>query len=315
VSSHNFDQFQFAGRAHQQHPVHADFDGHDYHSNGIAWEDYSRMSTHMHKLSPWRRGAAPEWVFNNTKLRAVIVGCIEARANNGFSVRYYDYTGTDAERLARAMKKLAAAKPNLEARIDKLCRAFLDAKYAGRAADEKELAQKVEETDTQLRMIDEPAKYYAGVAYHYWRSGLNSVETGQQLGLKPPHIRCLLWRMGKIAGQLGYDKPKTVTHKPGTAQHAKVIVRAARELVKGTTNLKQLKAAAVVLDPHKRRQKENTNLIPYAERLPLVVKMYRAGARTTEIAAALGWRKNAKGGQEGYGMVKRLLVQAGLRKA
>jgi lambda repressor-like predicted transcriptional regulator len=207
VSLLNFDPHQFAGPANRQRPVSAEFDGHDFQSNGISHQDYGSMQVETHKLNSGRRGAAPDWVFNDSKLRAVIVGCIEARAY-GAGAKYYKPTGTDAERLARAQQVLSAWRPNLEARVDKLCRAFLDAKWSGRAADEKELAQKVEEVDTQLRLIDAPAKYYAGVCYYYWRSGLNSVETGQQLGMKPPHVRGMLWRMGKIAGQLGYGAPK-----------------------------------------------------------------------------------------------------------
>jgi hypothetical protein len=207
VSLLTFDPHQFAGRAHQQSPVSAEFDGHDFQSNGISFQDYGSMHMERHKLNPGRRITAPDWIFNDTKLRAVIVGCVEARAYGGH-LETFKPTGTDAERLARAQKVLAAWRPNLEARIDKLCRAFLDAKWSGRAADEKELAQKVEEVDTQLRLIDSPAKYYAGCCYYYWRSGLNSVETGQQLGIKPPHVRCILWRMGKIAGVLGYGAPK-----------------------------------------------------------------------------------------------------------
>jgi hypothetical protein len=223
VRNLTFDTHQFAGRG--MHPVHADFDGHDFNSHGISFQDYGSMHVEKHKLNSGRQAGAPDWVFNDSKLRAVIVGCIEARAYAGH-LKNYKLTGTDADRLARALRRIAAAKPDLEARIDKLCRAFLDAKYSGRAADEKELTQKVEEVDTQLRMMDNPAKYYAGVAYHYWRCGLNSVETGQQLHIKPPHVRCLLWRMGKVAGQLGYGTPKTVKHRAGTKQSAQATGRA-----------------------------------------------------------------------------------------
>ena len=303
MSGLDFDTHQFEGRAR---PVSAEFDGHDFQSNGISWQDYGSMHTETHKLAPGRQLAAPEWVFNDLKLRSVIVGCVEARAINGFGKRNYDYTGTDAERLARAQKKLSVFRLALEARIDRLCKAYVAAKNSGQAAA-IELAQKVQEVDTQLRLIDNPALYYVGVAYHYWRCGLNSVETAAQLGILPPHVRCLLWRMGKVAGELGYAAPKTITHRPGTKTYA-------RHILKTATDRKQVAEAVSMLDPHIRQQKRNTKLIPYADRLPLVVKMYREGAKPTQIAAALGWGRNAKGNQEGCGMVKRLAVQAGLRK-
>ena len=139
VSYPNFD-YAFGGNT--QHPVHAEFDGHDFQSNGISFEDYSRMSTRQHKLAPGRHGAAPDWVFNDSKLRAVLVGCIEARAHQQY-VAKHQY-GTHAERLARAQKKLDTRRSELEARIDKLCKAYMAAKATGDAAAAQAVAQKVE---------------------------------------------------------------------------------------------------------------------------------------------------------------------------
>ncbi len=302
--------YQFAGN--ERHPVYVEYIGGEIKSSNISFDDYSRMTTQRHKLR--RSSIVPMWAYNDTKLRAVIVGCVIARAYQQAAKRFC--YGTDAERLARAQKKIADEhRPKLIARIDKLCAQYMAAKRAGDAELTTLLGQKVEETDTQLRMIDNPAKYYAGAAYHCWRSGLDSVAAGLNLGIKPPHVRCLLWRMGKVAGQLGYGAPKIVQRRPGSKAATQAAVRAARVVVKTTTNRKTLIKAALILDPHKRRQKKNTYLIPYAERLPLVVKMYRAGASSSEIAAALGWRKNSRGCQDGFGMVKRLAIQAGLRTA
>jgi hypothetical protein len=205
VSNLSFDTYQFENRAN--HPVHADFDGHDFHSNGVAFEDYARMHTETHKLAAWRP-SIPDWVFNDSKLRAVIVGCVEARARNG--TERIDRTGTHAERLARAQKKLAEDRPNLEARIDNLCAKYVAAKRAGDAVLTRHFGQKIEEVDTQLRMIDSRVNYYAGVAYHCWRCGVDSVAAASRLGIKPPHVRALMWRMSKVAGELGYGPPKTI---------------------------------------------------------------------------------------------------------
>lgn len=320
------------------HPVHADFDGHDFHSNGIAFEDYARMSTQRHcKLNYGRHTAAPDWVFNDSKLRAVIVGCIEARAYM-HSNNYIPKHGTHAERLARAQQALAAKRPNLEARIDGLCQHYMNVKRAGDMALAAKLAQKVEEVDTQLRLLDEPAKYYVGAAYYYWRTGLDSVATAQQLHIKPPHVRALLWRMGKVAGQLGYGAPKIIRHGPKKmptedllAVAKAVIEKNRRQQISAKlrgrprpefVRQKISKARKGWVIPETQRQKisasllaakarQGTQLIPYADRLPLVVKMFHAGAKRTEIAAALGWGKSGRC-QNGTGMVKRLLIQADL---
>ena len=223
-------------------------------------------------------------------------------------------------------------------------------------------------------MIENPAKYYAGVAYHYWRCGLTSVEVGQELGIKPPHVRCILWRMGKVAGQLGYAPVKSI--KKGLRGSA---ATAKRKSLPTTDEL--LAVAKAVIEKHRHEQisaslrgrkrppmtqaqkdklsaahkgrslsakhrqhiseaqqghpvseatrkkigdgnraaalagraHQSSMLIPITERLPLVVKMYSQGAKPGAIAAALGWGVNAHGGQDGYGMVKKLAVQAGLR--
>lgn len=331
------------------HPVHADYVGNgEFESTGIAFEDYKRMSMQQHKLGAGRKNAPPAWAFNDSQLRAVIVGCVEARAYmiaNTFGTA--DCTGTHAERLARAQQFLSAKRANFEARIDNLCKQYVAAKNAGNLAQARDIAQKVEELDTSLRMIDNPAKFYVGVAYHYWRSGLNSVETAQQLGIKPPHVRALLWRMGRTAGELGYGPVKSINK--GVRGRA-----AARKALADTQSL--LEVAKAIIEKNRRQQiaaklagrarpeavrqkisnsrmgqaippavrqklsksciaaaaQHGTNLIPYGERLPLLVKMFHAGATRTQMAAALGWHKSANGQQNGYGMVKRLLKQAHL---
>jgi hypothetical protein len=51
----------------------------------------------------------------------------------------------------------------------------------------------------------------AGVVYHYYRRGADSVETAQALHLKPPHVRRLAMVLGKVAGELGFAPPKIAT--------------------------------------------------------------------------------------------------------
>ena len=50
------------------------------------------------------------------------------------------------------------------------------------------------------------------------------------------------------------------------------------------------------------------HLIPREERLPLVIKLHKQGRTSGEIRYALGWRDN-----NGSGMVKSLMIEAGLR--
>ena len=205
-------------RSVNRHPVHVDFIGGAAQSNGIAFEDYQRMGTHTHKLNSGRRGSAPDWAFNSAQLREIIVRCMEKRVE----FRKVSLPFTDAERLTVAQKVLAGKnRPRLVATINKLCAEFMDAKKRGDTIRAGLLAQKVEETDTQLVMIDHAPRLLAGCVYYYYRLGLDSVAVGQQLGLKPPHVRGLLWKLGKVAGELGYGPRKPIKHRPKNTERAR----------------------------------------------------------------------------------------------
>jgi hypothetical protein len=102
-------------------------------------------------------------------------------------------------------------------------------------------------------------------------------------------------RRRKIAAKLqGRKRPESVRLKISASRKGYVMP--------ATQKLKISQAGIVAA------AKRGTRLIPFADRMPLVVKMYREGASTGAIAQALGWSKG-----NGYGMVKRLEIQAGLR--
>jgi len=225
VSNLSFDQYQFADRAQQA--VHADYVGAgEFESTNIAYEDYTRMHTERHVLAPGRREDAPDWVFNDLKLRDVVVRCVECRAYAA-RIKTYKPQGTHVQRLARAQQTLASLRPELVKRIDRLCATYNS--VAGDPVARKYYGQKVEEVDTQLRFIDNPALLLVGVAYHYWRSGLTSAEIGQQLGVKPPHVRKLLLQMKTAAGHLGYGPRMVVQHRPkATAEDIDRAIAAAK---------------------------------------------------------------------------------------
>jgi hypothetical protein len=197
VSSLAFNTYQFETRINSV--VSAEFDGHEFHSNGIAHEDYARMHTQQVKLNASRRNPTPNWAFDDTKLPEIILRCLEVRAG-----LRRPQAGTHAQRLARAQEVLASfLRPQLTTRIDRLCAKYVAAKRAGNFARERMLGQKIEETDPQLRLIYQAPQVLPGVVYYYWRCGLDSVTVGHKLGIKPPHVLGLLWRIGKVAGLLG----------------------------------------------------------------------------------------------------------------
>jgi len=221
-----------------RHPVSARFVAGEWQSPGLSYDNYSRMQTVTHLLNSGRRSPAPDWAFHDRKLREVIVVCMELRA---YWRNRKPTQGDDAERLRAAQKFIADKhRPALMARIEKLCREYVGLKQAGVTGPVlSTLGCKIEEIDTQLRILDCTPQILAGVVYHYWRCGLNSVETGAQLHIKPPHVRQLLWRLNKAAGQLGYGplmkEPKVREGTMGQLNLERNLVLAAKLRANGTS--------------------------------------------------------------------------------
>lgn len=208
---------QFAGR--KQHPVgaHRVVDG--WVSTGIAFEDYSRMSTQQHKASGERRLPTPQWSVNDKMLRELLVVFMEERA--GFRKQQ---RGDLHERLARAKVAIIGQRPRLMNIAAKLCAEYVHLKRVGARPDmgdeelnlslaqplafpnmartylelkrRRELEIEIEGIDTYLRYTaNGGADVVAGIVYLYYRTGLDSVGVGTELGLKPPHVRQTLWRL------------------------------------------------------------------------------------------------------------------------
>lgn len=271
----------------QRHPVNVEFCGAgEIKSSNIAFEDYARMSTQTHKLNKGRRYEAPAWALNDDSTRAVLTRYMESRANFR-----YAQEGTDAERLERARLQLQKQRPELVARIDRLCAALVAAKRDGLHDAAAAISQKVEETDTQILVLEDIHKRVVGIIYLYWRVGYNSVEVGQQLGLKPPHVRGLLTRLLITAAQLGYAPPDLVTPKGEVTCYT----RRARRTVE-----QQREARATQL----RVAREQLRLVREEER-DKIIALRKEGKFTVDIAKALGL------GKDGSIIVTRILIQAG----
>jgi hypothetical protein len=178
----HFDPYQFAGR--ESCPVSA--------ATGISWQDFGAMQVQERRLFANRRRSAPAWAVSDSLLQEVIVAYLETRAQIGTG------TGTLAERLARARESMSNQLPQLNATLDKLCHEYVTVKDSAR---KQELQTQIESWDTQVRVAKNPA-LLAAVVYFYYRVGLNSVGVAEELGLKPPHVRMLVYRMGEIAEEL-----------------------------------------------------------------------------------------------------------------
>ena len=111
-------------------------------------------------------------------------------------------------------KFLKAKEPQLVARLDGVCKRFVEAKNSG---DEfaTTLGILIAGIDTQIRLIDRMAEVLSGVIYFYWRVGFNSFQVAEQLGIKDAHVRQLTARMVETGIALGYPAPQPVlTRRP-----------------------------------------------------------------------------------------------------
>lgn len=179
-----YDPHQFAGWRRGSGPVSA--------LTGISFDDYVFMGTRIHKQSGERRLPTPEWALNDKMLREVIVTFLENRARIGTG------PGTLRARLGRAMLALRCKKPYFECDLKNLNGYY---RHRKRQSVKRPLQIEIEGLDTQIRIAENPALVCA-IPYLYHRAKLDSVGVAEELGIKPPHVRMVLYRMNQIAKQL-----------------------------------------------------------------------------------------------------------------
>lgn len=217
-------------RIKERFPVAAWKTAEGWESTGLAYEDYTRFATHTHKESGERRLPTPNWALNNFQLAKVLVTFMEERSGlrkpSGGDLR---------ERLKRAQDRIhEVVIPSYRKQLVELCLQFNRYKEKGRYTEwtdeqlREEYTRKfhkdalpftdtvlapryrmeantiektailIENRDTFIRESVNPtagAGIIARIVYLYYRVGLDSVGVAQECGLKPPHVRQILWRL------------------------------------------------------------------------------------------------------------------------
>lgn len=175
------------------HPVSATYLAPDEFSTpGIAFEDFSRMRTQQRKTTGSRRKPTPEWVVNDQKLQEVITRYVEVRAGFPFA-----QSGTREERIARAEARLTARASSSWRVLTKLNAEYRNAETTPER--KAELVPLIRGLDS-ARIVDRhPAAVAAGCVWLYYRSAQDSVGVAAELGIKPPAVRQLLFRLDSVA--------------------------------------------------------------------------------------------------------------------
>ena len=207
-------------------PISADYKGEgEFESPGIDFPDYGRMYSFDHKLEAHRRLDTPPWALRQDLLRAVIVHFVERRAQFKKPL-----PGTERERLARASQRNAERCKFKEEVLRNLCVEFVALKKSGAdPARTKKLSQEISNLDTCLRIDKTVAGIAVSIVNLYYGVGLDSVAVASELGIKPPHVRALLWKLNWVANKLqGTAKPR-LRHRYPDRIVAKRIARMAEK--------------------------------------------------------------------------------------
>jgi hypothetical protein len=204
----HYDVHQFDYRINA--PVSTRYAGRgEWNSSGLSFDDAARCQTTHPKAFKGRRFKVPCWAVNDADLQAVIVRYLENRVfSRKARLKMCSSREPLRARLQRAEEALRARIAGLEVVCSKLCADYVSLRQTGTPARLATLESLIEGTDTQIIFSRNPARIIAAVVYGYYRQGLHSVSVAAAVGLKPPAIRQILFKVWQAARQLGFPEPE-----------------------------------------------------------------------------------------------------------
>lgn len=175
-------------------PVSAELEGDgEFSTPGIAFEDFSRMSTMQRKTSGERRLPTPSWAVNQSELRALLVRFFERRVGI-----VAPGNGSDIQRLNAAQRKLLSRIPGMTEVLDRLCREYTEVKDAD-PARATVLQIEIQNLDTSIRMARMGPGGVARVVHLYYGCAYDSCAVASEIGITPMHVRQTLFRLHRAA--------------------------------------------------------------------------------------------------------------------
>jgi len=196
----HFDRFAFGNR--QPFAVESTFVGvnnapetNGWKSNGLSFSDFRTMSTSRNKrgVGNDRRLATPAYMLDEKRFRAVTIRFLEMRVG-----LYKKQAGTEIERMQKVSVLLKKKVEMFLRRLDEHCARFV---ASTDEAERKQLQRNIVEFDTQARIYREPW-CIPQMAKAYYFERLKSVQVGERLGFKGPHVRQILLRLSKLDAQI-----------------------------------------------------------------------------------------------------------------
>src|SRR5258708_16480130 len=167
------------------------------------------MQTNTRKLCGIRRLPTPTWAMDDAMLRNVLIRFMEERAMGAKNKKWrtqFKGPGRWRERLERAKTRIMETRAQKIIVLDRFCEEYVTVKQGTDRKRINQLESEIKTLTTYLRTPknDGGAAILAAIVCLYYRTCLDSVGVGMELGLKSPHVRQILYRMNKVAQALGY---------------------------------------------------------------------------------------------------------------
>ncbi len=196
--------------------------------------DFSNLQhLHLRRVPDLRKGrrlAVPAWALSDSKLAEVLVLYLEQR------FRVKDCTGDLKARLQRCREAAKLNAADTKARLErwiKNFRAVVNANY--HEADERtytrlflttlrgespakllaQIEKQVSNLDSDAWTTERAPEISLSILYLYFRMGFNSPAVSESLGIRPPHVRQIIFR----ASQRAIRKVNGTARKPRARLH------------------------------------------------------------------------------------------------
>lgn len=184
----HYDAHAFDGRRKKHNAVSA--------RTGLAFADMERMRIVRRSTRQCRKSQTPWWAENDALLREIVLKYCERR--------YFVHPrkgATNEERLRAIRDKEQSCIPGFQATLQRLTLTYHLAHDSCLSPEAlQEIAIQIQNVDTQIQIAKRgTASLVTAVAYHYYRLHRTSVDTANELGVKPPMVRVWIHRLNRVA--------------------------------------------------------------------------------------------------------------------
>ena len=190
-----YDKHAFAGK--RSKAVSATKTPEGWDTTGISFGDFSTMHIQRRAKCKERRLPRPDWVSDNEVIQAVVLSAAERRL-------YLPHDGPQDDRRARITAESERRLPALREKLKRALFRHHEAATSGACPDRlQRLAIQVSGADTEIVMLERGVVgMMVAVLYMYYNLGYTSVGVAEELGIKPPAVRMILYTLHRAHARL-----------------------------------------------------------------------------------------------------------------